>query len=122
MATSTLVILHGRAVPGREWAALQLFKQLSDSFAEWKKKGLVESMEAVQFEPRGDSLDGFVLLRGDREKLNSVRYSEEFLHSSNQARLVITDYSVVAGFIGEELQDYYADYGKKAAVLADSTA
>ena len=118
MASAVLVILHGRAVPGREQAALQLYNQALETFAGWKEKGFVESIEAVQLEPRGDNLDGFVLLHGDREGLNALRYSEEFMHWNNQARLILVDYCVVAGFVGQELQSYYADYGVKAAALA----
>ena len=49
----------------------------------------IESFEPVAFEPHGGDLAGFVLIRGERDKLNRLRYSEEWLRLNDRAAAVV---------------------------------
>ena len=103
MATNAIVIGWGPAVRGREHKALQ---------------GMIESFEPVALEPHGGELEGFLLIRGDSEKLSKLRNSEEFLRLNNRAALIVDNLGVINAFIGEELQRQFADIDTQASELA----
>ena len=110
MATGALVIGWGPPVRGRELKALQVFNEAIEYYTRLQQQGTIESFEPVALEPHGGDLNGFVLVRGDREKLNALRTSEEFLRLNNRAALVVNNLGVINAFIGEELQRLSADY------------
>jgi hypothetical protein len=56
-------------------------------------------------------------LRGDRDKLNSARFSEEFLRLTNRATLVVQNVGVVSAFEGEEQDRLFQDLQRQASEL-----
>src|SRR5262249_38718687 len=90
MATSALVIGFGTVVRGREQKALQFSNGSMVSSPRWQQQGLIESFEPVALEPHGGDLQGFLLVRGDREKLNALRSSEDF-HRLNNRNVQVVD-------------------------------
>ena len=118
MATGALVIGWGPAVRGREHKALQVFNEAIQFYTRLQQQGTIESFEPVALEPHGGDLNGFLLIRGDREKLNALRISEEFLRLSNRAALIVDNFGVITAFIGEELQRLFADFGTQASELS----
>jgi hypothetical protein len=118
MATSALMIGWGPAVRGREHKALQVFNEAIQYYTRLQQQGTIESFEPVALEPHGGDLLGFLLVRGDREKLNALRSSEEFLRLNNRATLVVNNLGVVTAFIGEELQRLFADFQTQASELS----
>jgi hypothetical protein len=117
MATGALVIGWGPTVRGRELKALQVFNEAIQFYTRLQQQGTIESFEPVALEPHGGDLNGFLILRGDREKLNALRSSEEFLHLTNRAAQIVDNLGVITAFIGEELQRQFADFGTQAAEL-----
>ena len=117
MATGALVIGWGPAVRGRELKALQVFNEAIQFYTRLQQQGTIESFEPVSLEPHGGDLEGFLLIRGDREKLNAIRTSEEFLRLNNRAALIVDNFGVITAFIGEELQRQFADFGAQASEL-----
>ena len=118
MTTGALVIGWGPAVRGREHKALQVFNETIQFYRQLQQQGTIESFESVGLEPHGGDLLGFTLVRGDREKLNALRTSEEFLRLTNRVGLVVDNFSVITAFIGEELRHLYADYRTQASELS----
>jgi hypothetical protein len=117
MATGALVIGWGPAVRGRELKALQVFNEAIQYYTRLQQQGTIESFEPVALEPHGGDLNGFVLVRGDREKLNALRTSEEFIHLTNRAELIVNNLGVITAFIGEELQRQLTDFGTLVSEL-----
>ncbi len=118
MATGALVIGWGPAVRGREQQALQVWSEVIQYYTQLQQQGTIESFEPVALEPHGGDLAGFLLIRGDREKLNALRTSEEFLRLTNRVGLVVDNFGVITAFIGEELRRLYADYRTQASELS----
>ncbi len=110
MATGALVIGWGPAVRGRELKALQVFNEAIQYYTRLQQQGTIESFEPVALEPHGGDLEGFLLIRGDREKLNALRTSEEFIRLYSRAALIVDNMGVITAFIGEELQRQFADF------------
>jgi hypothetical protein len=117
MATSALMVGWGPAVRGREQKALQVFNEAIQYYTRLQQQGTIESFEPVALEPHGGDLLGFLLVRGDREKLNALRSSEEFIHLNNRAALVVENLGVVTAFIGEDLQRLFADFQSQLSEL-----
>lgn len=118
MASAALVIGWGPVIPGRDHKALQVFGEALQYYARLQEQGEIESFEPVALEPHGGDLNGFILMRGEREKLNRCRYSEEFLRLTNRANLVVQNIGVIGAFMGEELQRLFADADAQASDLA----
>ena len=118
MATAALVIGWGQIVRGREQKALQVFNEAMQYYTRLQERGEIESFEPVALEPHGGDLNGFILVRGDREKLNRLRYSEEFLRLTNRAGQIADNVGVISAFIGDELNRLFADLQAQTSDLA----
>jgi hypothetical protein len=118
MANGALVIGWGSVIPGREQKSLQVFNEAMQYYARLQQQGTIESFEPVALDYHGGDLQGFILVKGDRGKLNALRTSEEFLSFNNRAALVVNNFGVINAFIGEELQRLFADFGTQASQLS----
>jgi hypothetical protein len=118
MANAVLFIGWGPAIPGREQKALQVFGEGRQYWTRLQQQGVIESFEPVALEPHGGDLAGFALIRGDMDRLSRLRAEQEFIDLNTRAQLVVTNFGVVLGFIGERLNQLFADFGKQAAELA----
>lgn len=117
MANAALFIGYGAVLPGRERQALQLFNDALEYYGRLQQRGQIESFEPVFLEPHGGDLSGFILLRGERDKLNGARYSEEFLRLTNRATLACENVGIVSGFVGEEQMRLFQDFLAQASAL-----
>lgn len=118
MAESALFIGWGDVRAGLAQQALQVFGEALQYYGRLQQEGQIDSFEAFTMEPHGGDLTGFLLLRGDADKLSAVRYSEEFLQFNNRATQVVENLGVVMVFTGAELQRQFEDFGKQAAAIA----
>src|SRR5215510_15031315 len=97
MATACLFIGYDRPVPGREAEA---FKALETSLATLeglKKEGWFESYDVIGLTPHSGSVNGFLLLKGERAKLDELRRSDAFERVSMKLGLVLQGYGVMPG-------------------------
>ena len=118
MAGVALFIGWGPVIPGREQTSLQVF---GEGVAYWQglqAQGVIERFEVVTLEPHGGDLAGFVVLHGEREKLNQARYSEEFERLNARASLVVQNFGVVAALTGDAVTRSFATFQEQAAELA----
>ncbi len=117
MANAALFIGYGAVLPGRARQALQVFNEALEYYGSLQKQGQIENFEPVFLEPHGGDLAGFFLLHGERDKLNSVRFTEEFKRLTNRATLVCQNVGIVSGFIGEEQSRLFQDFLTQAGSL-----
>jgi len=101
MATAILFIGWDRpntAVPQDAW------KHLSESafpaLDAFQREGWFESKEVVALTPHGGDLNGFILLFGEREKLDALRRTDAFEAFSMTLGQHFTRYGVVPGLNG----------------------
>jgi len=73
MANNVLFIGWNRAVAGREQKALEVFAKSMEYYTKLQTDGRIESFEPVILGVHGGDLNGFILLRGDAEKLDQIR-------------------------------------------------
>lgn len=118
MADAGLFIGFGNPVRGRESTAVELFNEMMGWYGRLQEEGEIESFEPVFLEPHGGDLGGFVLIRGDAEKLATLRVSEEFTQFIARATLCVENIGVVGADLAERLQQQMAFYMEQIAAIA----
>jgi hypothetical protein len=103
MADFGLFIGFGYPVRGRERQAIKVFNEAMEYYARLQQQGEIESFESVFLEPHGGDISGFTLVRGDRDKLASIRTSDEFVRLSTRANLIVEGFGVVGANLGERI-------------------
>jgi hypothetical protein len=103
MADFGLFIGFGLPVRGRERQAITVFNEVFEYYSRLQQEGQIESFEPVLLEPHGGELGGFFLLRGDQDKLASIRSSDEFERHTVRGQLSVENIGVVAATLGGRL-------------------
>src|SRR5947209_828442 len=98
MATGVLFIGWGEGIPGRAQKALQVFNEAIQFYTQAQQQGTIQGFQAVTLEPHGGDLAGFILITGDRGKIEQWRYSQEFIRLTTRAQFVVQDVGIVAGW------------------------
>jgi hypothetical protein len=122
MSDGALVVTWGQAVRGREHQALEVFGEALAYYARLQAAGEIESFEPIALEPGGGTLAGLMVIRGDPEKLSRLRGSDEFLRLNNRTLHIVDNFGVHTGFLGQRLQQLYADWGTQSAALGAGQA
>jgi hypothetical protein len=105
MATALLFIGWDRPAAGKENEAWKYFMEEGDAaLTRFQKQGYFERIERVALTPHCGSLNGFVLLLGERAKLDELRRTDEFERFSIRLMTLFEGYGVVPGLNNEGLQ------------------
>ena len=104
MATALLFIGWDRPVAGKEKEAWKYFLEEGDAaLTKFQKQGFFERVERVALTPHSGDLNGFVLLFGERAKLDELRRTDEFERFSIRLMTLFEGYGVVPGLNNEGL-------------------
>jgi len=103
MAGDALFLGWGPVVRGREQLAPQVFQETLEYYGRLKQEGRIDSFEPVLIAPHGGDLGGFILLRGERSRLDEIRSSDEFERLVVRAATVVDNVGVINAFTGESL-------------------
>ncbi len=101
MAGEALFLGWGPVVRGREQNGFQGLPGDHRILRRLQQEGKIDSFEPVLIAPHGGDLGGFVLLRGERGKLDEVRTSEEFERAVTRAATIVDNVGVINAFTGE---------------------
>jgi hypothetical protein len=118
MADAGLFIGWGEVVRGRETEAIEVFNETLAYYGRLQEEGTIENFEPVFLEPHGGDLSGFILIRGDAEKLAALRVSEEFTQLSLRATMIVNSFGVVGADLAERLQRQMQYYTEQIATFA----
>jgi hypothetical protein len=103
MADFGLFIGFGLPVRSRERQAITVFNEVFEYYSRLQQEGQIESFEPVLLEPHGGELGGFFLLRGDQDKLASIRSSDEFERHTVRGQLSVENIGIVGATLGGRL-------------------
>lgn len=117
VADYALFIGWGSLVRGRETQAVKVFGESVQYYAELQKKGVIESFEPFLLEPHGGDLNGFILVRGDKDKLAHLRVDNEFQRRTLRASTIVDSVGVISATTGARLGEQMADFEKDTADL-----
>jgi hypothetical protein len=118
MAGEALFLGWGPVVRGREQKALQVFQETMEYYGRLQQDGKIDGFEPVLIAPHGGDLAGFVLLRGERDKLDQIRSSEQFEQAVVRAASVVENVGVINAFTGESLGEAMGRFQAVSAELA----
>src|SRR5215470_7184494 len=100
MADFGLFIGFGAPVRGRERQAIEGFNEVLEYNSRLQQEGEIESFETVLLEPHGGELGGFILLRGDQDKLGRSRTRDEVHGDITRGLLSVENVGVVGEALG----------------------
>jgi hypothetical protein len=117
MAEGALFVGWGALIPGREKQAAGVLEAAGDYCARLQREGRIDGFETVLLEPHGGDLEGFVLVRGDREKLAALRADPEFVAVIVGVQLVHSKVGVVGAWMGAGLAEIMPIWAEAEAKL-----
>jgi hypothetical protein len=117
MADYALFLGFGSVVRGREMQAVKVFGEGVQYYTGLQQKGVIESFEAFLLEPHGGDLNGFFLLRGDKEKLAHLRVDDEFARRTTRAAQIVDGVGVITAITGGRLTEVMGSFEKDTADL-----
>jgi hypothetical protein len=112
MANHALFVGWHRPFVGRENEGMEAFNASIAFYSKQVAAGNLESFEPVLIGPHGGDLNGFVLLRGEAQKLHTLRHSEEFLELLTRAAYSVDGIGVIECQLGEALMKQVARWNK----------
>ena len=118
MADAGLFVGWGTVVRGRESESLDLFNEFLGYCGGLLENGEIESFEPVLLEPHGGDLAGFLLIRGDADRLASIRMSDEWIKHSTRGGLMTENFGVVSASMGERMERQMAVYVEQIGAIA----
>jgi hypothetical protein len=116
MADAGLFIGWGEVVRGREDRALEVFNETIEYYGQLQSDGRIESFDVALLEPHGGELQGFVLLRGSEEQIDTVHRDDDFQRLMTKASLIVEDLGLIPAYIGEGLGRAMSIYQEELAV------
>ena len=99
-------------VVGREAEAVELFGSFVGFLGKQQATGTIESFEPCFLSPHGGDLDGFILVRGERDKLSRLRFSDEFEELVSRCLLNVDGFGVVDSYLGDDVATQLQRYAK----------
>ena len=120
MAEAALFIRWGATAPGRERKAVELFGESLRFLTSLVTKGRVASVEPFFLQPHGGNVEGFFIMRGDRDELNKIRGEDDFQRYSVRAQAVVQNFGVIEAITGEALNKHMAWFTEAAREVSSS--
>ena len=118
MAGDALFLGWGPVVRGRELKSLEVFQETLEYYGQLQQEGRIESFEPVLIAPHGGDLGGFILLRGERAKLDEIRSSEQFQRLLTRATSIVDNIGMIDAYSGEALAQQMAVFRATSEELA----
>ena len=115
MADNVLFLGWNRVVAGREQQAMKLWQKFMEFNTGLQSEGKIESFEPVILAAHGGDLNGFIMIRGDAEKLAKVRADDVFGDLAIEANYCLDKFGIVVGFIGDGINDQLSRWSKLLA-------
>jgi hypothetical protein len=103
MANAGILITWEDSKLGREALGGELYMTSMAYYQAKVEDGTLESFEPFIAQRHGGDRNGFILLRGDRAKLDEMKRSDEFLAIMLKGIHCLTSFSVVDVFLGDGL-------------------
>lgn len=112
MADAALFCGWNKPTSGREKQAMELFASTLAYWTKQKEAGNIESFEPVILSRHGGDMNGFMLVRGDQEKLDEIKRSDEWLTIVTQCSYCIDNFGAVDAYVNEGVARMMGEYGK----------
>ena len=112
MKTNTIMFGWNRPVQGREGIAGELFSTAMSFYEKCKTSGKIESYEPVFLSRHGGDLNGFFLIKGTHEQLDTLLCNDEFVELTMRADHCLSNVGVIQGFTGNMISESMSKWVK----------
>ncbi len=119
MSDDALFVGWGEVVRGRERKAVEVFNEAIEYYSKLQQEGKIDSVEPWFLATHGGDLGGFMLIRGEREKLDEVVRSPEFEVLQTRVAMIVDGSGVVQAVTGEALARGMGHFQEATADLGD---
>jgi hypothetical protein len=85
---------------------------VTEYFGELVRNGTLESYEPVLLNAHGGDLNGFIVLRGEATKIDTLKRQDKFVDLMTQAAICLENFGVVEGVTGEGIKARMTRFNK----------
>lgn len=118
MSDEALFVGWGEVVRGREEKAVEVFNETIEFYSKLQGEGKIESVEPWFLAPHGGDLAGFMIVRGDRERLDEILRSPEFERLQTRVTLIVDGSGVIPAVTGDSLARQMGQFQEASGDLA----
>ena len=108
MGSNVVFFAWDRSIPGRERASGAHFQEFVQYLGSLQRDGTIQSFETVFLDPHGGDMNGFFLVRGERQKLDELVASTPWLTHITRASSHLNRAGTVRGVTGELVMERMA--------------
>lgn len=101
---NVMMIGWNGAKMGREAMAGEMFNSLVNFFTKKLSDGVITTFEPVLLSPHGGDMNGFMLVKGDNDKLDTLRNEDEFMNLVAQCLHCVDGFGVIRGMGGDRVE------------------
>jgi len=105
MKDNVLFFGWNHSVYGREKISSEHFGEFVQYLSSLQQNGTIQSFEPVFLNPHGGDINGFFLIKGDGEKLETLQDSEDWIKHIVRANLHLEGFGLIRGIAGELLME-----------------
>ena len=117
MEKGALFVGWGSIIVGREKTAPRVLNDAMQYLQGLQKEGKLDSIDVILLEPHGGELEGFVLIKGNKDFLAKLRVEKEFTEIIVSVQLVHTKVGVVWAYSGAEMQTLFQIWDRQEEKL-----
>ena len=117
MEKGALFVGWGSIIVGREKTAPRVLNDAMQYLQGLQKEGKSDSIDVILLEPHGGELEGFVLIKGNKDFLAKLRVEKEFIEIIVSVQLVHTKVGVVWAYSGAEMQTLFQIWDRQEEKL-----
>lgn len=110
MADHGIFVGFSFPVRGREEASVKVFGELLQLLTAQAQQRNIESFDPCFLQAHGGDLGGFVVVKGERAKLDQLVASDEFQRLMIRAQTIVENFGVVNALFGQEVQKSMATF------------
>lgn len=118
MAEAALCTTFGEPVPGREKQALKIYGDTVEYYTRLQQEGKIERFDVTIIGPTGGQVNGFIVVRGTANQVDTLRRTKEFQQMINSVQLVASHTSVHDAYVDEGLAQIMSQYQEVVDRLA----
>lgn len=110
MAEAALCTMFGEPVPGREKKALEVYGETVQYYTRLQQEGAIERFDVTIVGPTGGQVNGFIVVRGTANQIDTLRRAKEFQQMINRVQLIASHVSVNDAWVDEGLAQIMSQY------------
>jgi hypothetical protein len=103
MASSVILFGWNRSIPGREKVSAGHFDEFVKYLGGLQQTGAIQSFDAVFLDAHGGDLNGFILIKAESNKLDTLRATTDWITHITRASLHLEGVGVIHGVTGDEI-------------------